>query len=88
MTLRDVQRILAALVGHQVLDLACAPNRKQANLAVVAFDSTQTPQRIVEAIAVEDLNDADRLIVGLGLVQRAQQLRPAFVARRVFADLV
>jgi hypothetical protein len=88
MPFRHVQSVLAAFVFHQVFDLTCAPHSEQTNLAVTAFDSAQAPEGIIEAVTVENLYDRHRLVIGLGLVQRTKQLRPAFVARRVFADLV
>jgi hypothetical protein len=66
-TLCDVQRREAARVDHQMLHLPGAPDGEQSRLTVDAVASSQAPQRIVEAVTVEDRRQRQRLVVGLGL---------------------
>jgi hypothetical protein len=49
----NVQRRDAARVRHQMLDLPRAPDGIQPEFAVMPSDSTQAPQRIVQAVAVQ-----------------------------------
>jgi hypothetical protein len=51
-------------IRHQVPHLTRAPHRVQANFSGAAVDSTQTPQRALEAVGVEDRDDRQRLVVG------------------------
>jgi hypothetical protein len=59
-------------IRHQVPHLTRAPHCVQTHLASVAIDSTQTPQRVVEAVGVEDRDDRQRLVVGSRFAQVAQ----------------
>jgi hypothetical protein len=52
------------------------------------FECASTPQGIIQAIAVEDSHQRNRLIVGLGLAEGIEQLLPTFSAWIVFTDLV
>jgi hypothetical protein len=70
--LSNNQGLLAAISVHQMFDLTGAPDRVQADFFVAAFDGTQAPQRIIQAVAVEDLHDAYWIVVGFSFVQGAQ----------------
>jgi hypothetical protein len=56
-TLGNVQRGNRTRVGHQMLDLPRAPDGIQPEFAVVSRDGAQAPERIVQAVAVEDRRD-------------------------------
>jgi hypothetical protein len=55
--LGNIQRGQTARVGHQVLDLPRAPDGIQPEFAVMPGHSTQAPERIVQAVAVEHRDD-------------------------------
>jgi hypothetical protein len=58
-----------ARVRHQVLHLSGAPHGVQSCLTVDAFAGAQAPQRVVQAVAVEDGDQRQRLIVGLSFAK-------------------
>jgi hypothetical protein len=68
--------------------LTRTPDSEQTDFTVVSINRPQTPQRVVQAIAVEDLQNAHRLVVSRGFAQRAQQRFPALFTGRMFADFV
>jgi hypothetical protein len=70
---RNIQRGDAARVGHHVLHLPRTPDREQSRLAVAVRHGTETPERIVEAVAVKDDAQRQRFVVRLGFVQMPQQ---------------
>jgi hypothetical protein len=77
MTLGHIQRGQRALVGHQVLHLSGTPHGVQPNLTLVTAHGAETPQRVVQSVAVEDRAERQRLVIGLRFAEVAQQLRPA-----------
>jgi hypothetical protein len=68
--------------------LASRPYRKQAKVAVMALDCASRPQRIIQPVAVEDGQQAKRLVVGLGFAEGFEDLLPAVMAWRMIADFV
>jgi hypothetical protein len=56
-----------------VLHLPRTPNREQSRLAVAIRHGTETPDRIVKVVAVEDGSQRQRLIVRLGFAEMPQQ---------------
>jgi hypothetical protein len=59
--------------------LTRTPDSEQTDFTVVSINRPQTPQRVVQAIAVEDLQNAHRLVVSRGF---------ALFTGRMFADFV
>jgi len=76
------------LISHQVLDLSSAPNAKQSDFTVAAFDRLQAPQRIIQTIAIQHRYDAQRLIISFGFSEMAKQFLPSLGTWRLGADLV
>ena len=87
-SLGDIDRSNRVRISHQVLHLPCTPHRVKPDLAIMAFDRTQAPQRIVEPVAVENRDDSHRLIVGFRLAEMPQKFRPAVGARMMGSDFV
>jgi hypothetical protein len=69
--LGHIQRGQRAWAGYQVLHLSSAPDRIQPHLTLVAVHGAQAPQRVVQAVAVENGQQADGLVVGLRLAEVA-----------------
>jgi hypothetical protein len=75
--LGHIQRGQRAWIGYQVLHPSSAPDRIQAHLTLVPIDGTQAPERVGQAVAVENRTNRQRLVVGLRLAEVAQQPCPA-----------
>jgi hypothetical protein len=71
-----------------MFNLAGTPYGVKPDFAVVALHGTQAPQRIIQAVVIDDLHNAHWLIVSLSFIQGAQQLLPAFLTWAMFADLI
>jgi hypothetical protein len=68
-SLRYIQRSQRARVRHQVLYLSGAPDCVEACLTVDAFAGAQAPQRVVQAVAVENRRQRQWLVIGLRLAK-------------------
>ena len=77
MPARNYQRIQAALVGHQMLDRLGAVHGKVAPQRCVLRLGPAAPERVVEAVAVQDYAERQRHVVRLRFAQMPQQLGPA-----------
>ncbi|PRE44156.1 hypothetical protein C6P97_22240 [Burkholderia multivorans] len=87
---------------HQVLDLPCAPDGEQPNIAISAGYAAKRPQRVIEAVALEDVEQGDfsvmpkedvafsaLILLGERLpLERANELVVAVVARARFAKRI
>jgi hypothetical protein len=69
--LGHIQRGKAARVDHKVLHLSSAPDQVQPQLTLVPIDGAQAPDRVVQAVAFENGQQADGLVIGLRLAQMA-----------------
>jgi hypothetical protein len=71
-----------------MLHLTGAPYGIDPHFPLMSFDSAEAPQSIVQAIAIEDGEEGQRFVIGLGLAQVLEQLFPALLAGGMVADLV
>jgi hypothetical protein len=76
------------LIGHQVLHLSGTPDAEQADFTVVTFDGLQAPQRVIQAVAVQYRDDAQRFVISLGFAEVSEEFLPAFGAWRFVTDLI